>query len=150
MRASFMFGASIVVTGYVDRLMASIDPRGHHIIILGRGRCADLVDCSAFADNRQFLNHSVLDIATAVAEPFDIVMSQRDPGTPAMANEKLTADGQVIAQYNVDLTTTPWQIIEQTSRYASLLAYEDANGNLLLAQLGTDAASSGFAQRVNV
>ena len=92
----------------------------------------------------------MLDIATAVAEPFDIVMPQRDPGTPAMANEKLTADGQVIAQYNVDLTTTPWQIIEQTSRYASLLAYEDANGNLLLAQLGTDAASSGFAQRVNV
>jgi prophage tail gpP-like protein len=143
-------GTSIAITGTVDRLMPSIDPRGHNITILGRGRCRNLVDCTAFADNRQFLNHSVLDIATAVCKPFQIVVTERDPGTPAVPNETLTADGQVIPQYNVDLTTTPWQIIEQISRYASLLAYEDVNGDLVLAQVGTAQAASGFQQGVNV
>lgn len=143
-------GSTIALTGWIDRIMPSIDPRGHNIMIVGRGRCGDLVDCTAFADNRQFLNHSVLDIATAVCKPFNIVVTERDPGTPAVANEKLTADGQVIPQYNVDLTTTAWTIIEQISRYASLLAYEDVNGDLVLAQVGTSAAASGFQQGVNV
>jgi prophage tail gpP-like protein len=143
-------GSDVVLTGYVDRYAAELSPQGHNITIVGRGRCADLVDCSAFADNRQFLNHSVLDIARAVAKPFNIVVIERDPGTPALPDEKLTADGQVIPQYNVDLTSSPWQIIESICRYASLLAYEDANGDLLLAQVGTATAASGFASGVNV
>jgi prophage tail gpP-like protein len=143
-------GSDIILTGYVDRLVASIDPRGHNITIVGRGKCSDLVDCPAFADNRQFLNHSVLDIARAVAKPFNIVVIERDPGTPAIPNEKLTADGQVIPQYNVNLTNTPWQIIESICRYASLLVYEDQDGDLLLAQVGTATAASGFALGVNV
>jgi prophage tail gpP-like protein len=143
-------GPDAVLSGTVDRLMPSIDPRGHSITILGRGRCRNLVDCTAFADNRQFLNHSVLDIATAVAKPFGIVVTERDPGTPAVPNEKLTADGQVIPQFNVNLTSTPWQIIESIARYASLLAYEDVWGDLALAQVGTDTAASGFQQGVNV
>ena len=143
-------GNDIVLTGWIDRIMPSIDPRGHHITIVGRGKCADLVDCSAFADNRQFINHSVLDIATAVCKPFGIVVSQHDPGTPAIKNEPLTADGQVIPQLNVNLLTTPWEIIEQMARYASLLAYETTTGDIMLAQVGTTEAASGFTQGVNV
>lgn len=144
------FGSDVVVTGWIDRLLPSIDIHGHHITIVGRGRCADLVDCSAFADNRQFLNHSVLDIATAVCKPFNIVVSQRDPGTPATANEQTTPDGQIIPQINVNLTNTPWQIIETMARYASLLAYEDRNGDVVLSKVGTIETASGFAQGVNV
>jgi prophage tail gpP-like protein len=144
------FGSDIVLSGWVDRIMPSIDTRGHHITILGRGRCCDLVDCSAYANNRQFINHSVLDIATAVCKPFGIVVSQRDPGTPPTKNEKLTADGQVIPLLSVNLTTTPWQIVEEMARYSSLLAYESETGDLLLAQVGTAKAASGFTEGVNV
>lgn len=143
-------GPTIVLTGVIDRLMPSIDPRGHHITIIGRGRCRNLVDCSAIKDNSQFLNHTVLDIATAVAKPFGIVVTQRDPGTPPGPNEPLSADGQVIPYLNINLTTTPWQIIEEMARYASLLAYENQDGNVVLAQVGTVAAASGFASGVNV
>jgi prophage tail gpP-like protein len=143
-------GADIVLTGWIDRVMAAIDTRGHHITVIGRGRCADLVDCSAFADNRQFLNRSVLDIATAVCAPFQIVVSQRDPGVPVLKRSNLTADGQIIPQLNVNLTTTPWQIVEEMARFASLLAYENPFGNLILAQVGTAEAASGFSQGVNV
>lgn len=143
-------GASIVLTGWIDRRISSIDPRGHHITIMGRGRCSDLVDCPAFADNRQFLSRSVLDIATAVAKPFNIVVSQRDPGSPVIKNQPLTADGQIIPQLNVNLTTPVWQIIEEMARYASLLAYETTSGDVIMTQVGTTEAASGFAQGVNV
>lgn len=143
-------GSDTVVTGYVDRIMPSIDPRGHNIRVIGRGKCSDLVDCSAIKDNSQLLNHSVLDIAIAVAKPFDITVLERDPGTPPGPNEPLTADGQVIPYLNINLTTTPWEIIEEMARYASLLAYEDAGGNLILGRVGTTRAASGFTQGVNV
>lgn len=143
-------GTSIVLTGWIDRVMSSIDPRGHHITIMGRGRCGDLVDGSAFSDNRQFLSRSVLDIATAICKPYNIVVSQRDPGAPAIPNQPLTADGQIIPQLNVNLTTKVWEILEEMARYASLLAYETTSGDVILAQVGTVEAASGFAQGVNV
>lgn len=40
-------GGDTVVTGYVDRYGASIGPGEHTIRITGRGKCQDLVDCSA-------------------------------------------------------------------------------------------------------
>lgn len=145
-----LLGSDIVLTGWIDRVLPSIDPRGHHITVLGRGRCADLVDCSAYAANNQFLNRSVLDIARAVCKPFNIVVTQRDPGVPAVPNEPLTADNQVIPYYNVNLTTTAWEIIEQIARYACLLPYETETGDLLLSKVGTGTAASGFASGVNV
>jgi prophage tail gpP-like protein len=143
-------GKDSVLTGWIDRVMSSIDARGHHITILGRGRCCDLVDCSAFASNQQFLNRSILDIATAVCKPFGIKVLQRDPGTSVVKNQQLTADGQIIPQLNVNLTVTPWQIIEEMARYASLIAYEMPDGNVMLAQPGTVEAKSGFTQGANV
>jgi prophage tail gpP-like protein len=143
-------GQEIVLTGWIDRVASSIDTRGHHITVIGRGRCSDLVDCVAFADNRQFLNRSVFDIATAVSKPFNIVVSQRDPGTPVIKNSNLTADGQIIPQLNTNLTVSPFSIIEEMARYASLLAYEDVNGNVVMAQVGTKEAATGFVQGVNV
>jgi prophage tail gpP-like protein len=145
-----LIGNDIVLTGFIDRVMPSIDPHGHHITVLGRGRCADLVDCSAYANNTQFMNRSVLDIATLVCKPFNIVVSQRDPGAPALPRTQFTADGQVIPLFNVNLTTTAWQIIEEIARYACLLAYETETGDMMLAQVGTAIAASGFASGVNV
>ena len=144
------FDTQIVLTGWIDRVMPAINGADHSVTIVGRGRCCDLVDCCAFADNRQFLNRSVLDIATAVCKPFQISVFQRDPGIPAAPNETLTADGQVIPQININLQTTAWEIIESIARYASLLPYETETGDLLLAKVGTREAASGFAQGVNV
>ena len=36
-------GSDIVLTGWIDRVLPSIDTHGHHITIIGRGRCCDRV-----------------------------------------------------------------------------------------------------------
>ena len=40
-------GRDLVLTGYVDRVTPSISPGQHDVTISGRGKCQDLVDCSA-------------------------------------------------------------------------------------------------------
>jgi prophage tail gpP-like protein len=56
----------------------------------------------------------------------------------------------VPVQFNCILTETPYEIIERVARYAGVLAYENANGDLALADVGTGQHSSGFGQGVNV
>ncbi len=143
-------GDDPVITGYIDRVMPTLSARGHEIHVLGRGRCADLVDCSAIADNSQFVLRSVFDIATMVAAPYNIKVVQTDTGTAVLPNQPRANDGGIIPQLNVTLVDTPWAIIEQITRFAALLAYEDTAGNVVLSSVGTRKHVSGFEQGVNV
>ena len=142
-------GDTAVITGYADRMVRSMTPRGSEIAVMGRGRCADLVDCSAIADNSQFLNQSLLQIAQRVAAPFGISVIQQDAGTPATV-AITAADGMIIQQLNVTLDVSPWNIIEQLCRFATLLCYESAEGNVVLSSVGTQRHASGFRQGLNV
>ena len=53
-------------------------------------------------------------------------------------------------QFNVILTETPYEIIERICRWANILAYENTDGNLVIAWLGDAHMASGFAQGQNV
>ncbi len=142
-------GGTTVITGYADRMIPSFSPQGTALRAVGRGRCADLVDCSAIADNSQFLNRSILQIAQLVTARYGISVSQVDQGNPA-SGSVFAADGHVIPQLNVSLSDTPWNIIEQMCRFAALLCYEDTNGRVVLTSVGTQNHASGFQRGVNV
>lgn len=132
-------GADTVITGYVDDHQASIAAENHELRISGRGKCQDLVDCAAEWESGQITGTSALDIATKLAAPHSI---------------KVIEDGQedspLIPQINLILGETAWEIIERVCRFRGLLAYELADGNLILARTGTKAAASGFAQGKNI
>lgn len=142
-------GPDAICVGYIDRLIPQVTARSHEIHIMGRGQGADLVDCPAIADNSQFLNKSIGQIASAVAAPFGINVIQRDPGK-ASAQNPMTDTGLLIPQLTVGLTDTAWSIIETCSRFAGLLAYESADGNVILSNVGTAKHASGFKLGVNV
>ena len=142
-------GDDMVLKGYIDRLIPSISPRGHEILIMGRGRTADLVDCPAIADNSQFVNATIGKISRAVAGEFGIGVIQRDPGRVTASNPA-SGDGILIPQLTVALTDTAWGIIETCARFASLLCYESSDGNVILSDVGTAKHSSGFKTGVNV
>lgn len=131
-------GGDAVVTGYVDRFVPSFDAQGHRIEIAGRGKCQDLVDCSAEWDNGQISGASALAVANKLAAPYGITVSCDEAGL------------RVIPQFNIMLGETPFEIIDRVSRYSSLLAYEGADGNLVLARASTDQHSSGIEQGANV
>ncbi|MES2034880.1 MAG: hypothetical protein V4466_11955 [Pseudomonadota bacterium] len=131
-------GADLVLTGYVDAVIPGYGAGGHAVTIQGRGKCEDLVDCSAEWPTCQISGSNALEIAQKLSRPYGITATNIGPAGPK------------IDQFNINLTETPGDILELVCRVAQLLYYEDPNGNLVLAQAGTAKAGSGFVEGGNV
>lgn len=136
-------GGDVVITGYVDRYMPSIEPHQHQVRIMGRGKGQDLVDCAAGITPdgigpMQLAAMPTLDIAQRLAKPFGITVTSK------------AGSGKQIQQININLGETPWDLIERVTRYSQLLAYEGTDGNLILAQAASEKMASGFDEGVNV
>lgn len=144
-------GADLVITGYVDRYEPSISPRDHRIRVSGRSKCEDLVDCSAGinADGKSnglgIITSSVLQIAQQFASPFNITAS-----VIGGADVQVSLPNGSPIFFNISLTDSPMQIIEEVARYAALLVYDGPDGNLLFANVGASTMASGFKEYVNV
>jgi len=150
-------GKDKVVTGYLNRYGASLSARGHSVTLSGRGMCQDLVDCAAEWPGQQISAASVLDVAKKLAEPYGVTVT----GDRGLSVGR--PDSAIIPQMNLMLGETPMQVIERLCRISSFLAYEQADGSLLLTALeqtgaggvGPTAwkagrAASGFEEGVNV
>lgn len=131
-------GGDTVLTGYVDSYARGYDAHNHQVSVSGRGKCQDLVDCSAEYPSGQVSNVNALQLAQALAKPYGITVAAKDD------------PGAVLPQFNINLGETAWEIIERVCRYAGLLAYEDVDGNLVLSRVGDVTAASGFTEGKNV
>ncbi|WP_175795971.1 phage baseplate assembly protein [Burkholderia anthina] len=131
-------GGDTVVTGYVDRYIPSFDTYDHRIRVAGRGKCQDLVDCSAEWSNGQISGASALAVASKLAAPYGITASCYESGL------------RVIPQFNLMLGETPFEIIDRVSKYSSLLAYEETDGNLILARASTLQHATNLEEGQNV
>lgn len=131
-------GTDKVITGYVDRVLDTLEADSHTLRIVGRGKCQDLVDCAAEWPSGQLVNGNVLQIAQKLAQPYGITVKARvDPG-------------RVVPQFNLMLGETAWDVIERCARWAQLLVFEDEEGALVLDREGSERAASGFTQGQNV
>ncbi|MDI1300605.1 MAG: Mu P family protein [bacterium] len=135
-----MSGKDLIMTGYVDRYMPSLDAGSHSITVTGRGKCQDLVDCSTLVKGGQIIDGDALTVAQTLANPFKVTVKQQ-------AGCKTKVDYQ---QFNVIPGETPWTIIERVCRNAAVLCYETPDGNILLAHASDEYAGSGFEEGVNI
>ncbi|WP_454825402.1 phage baseplate assembly protein [Paraburkholderia xenovorans] len=135
---SVAIGTDVVLTGYVDRVIPGFDRKSHRIRVVGRGKCQDLVDCSAEWEGGQISGSNALQIAQKLAAPYGITVTSDGN------------DGPSIPQINLMIGETAFEVIERISRYAGLLAYDLPDGNLRLARAGVDSHSSGLAQGQNI
>lgn len=133
-----LIGEDAVLTGYVDRIMRSLDTRSHTVTITGRSKCADLVDAAAEWPGGQIVGSTVLEIAQKLAAPYGINVTA--PGDP----------GPAIPKFNLMLGETPFAIIERLCRFGQLLAYDDPDGDLVLSTVSSRQTASGFREGVNV
>ena len=131
-------GRNAVLTGYIDSVRPSISSREHTIAVVGRSKCADLVDCSAVWPGGQISGSDVLEVARKLAKPYDIEVDAIDDV------------GAGIDKIQLMRGETPYEIIERICRFRQLLAYDDTDGNLLLARVSTRRAASGFREGWNV
>lgn len=131
-------GPDLVLTGYVDIVSSGYGPGNHAVQIVGRGKCADLADCSAEWPGGQISSAPALAIAQKLAKPYGITVKNLGPA------------GQPVPQFNINIGMTPAEVIEMVTRHAALLFYEGPDGNLILNQAGTAKAGSGFVEGQNV
>lgn len=131
-------GLDLVITGYVDRVVPSMNANMHEIRVTGRGKCQDLLDCAAQWPNGQISNCTAFDIASKLAVPYNIDVACDVTGLP------------IIPQQNIMLTETAYEIIERSSRFSALLVYENADGSLQLARAGIVPMASGVQEGINL
>jgi len=135
----------LALTGYVDRYAPSISRMTHGVAISGRSKCADLVDSAAIFEDEQGN-----DVPTQLSAVSALALAERFAAPHGISVSAPDGPGPTIPQHLANLTETPFEIIERVARYAKLLAYDDPEGNLVLAQVGSKAHASGFEQGVNV
>lgn len=135
--AQIRIGADTVITGYVEVTDRVVAPRQHEIAVAGRSKLADLVDCSGFTQQWQFNNLTLVSIAQAVCAPFGIAVS--------------APDGDSAAQPSVPIivTETGFELLEEVARWSAKLLYDDTDGNLVIANVGSRAHASGVVEGQN-
>lgn len=141
-------GSDTVITGYIDRYMPSFDAHSHDVRIMGRSKCEDIVDCSITPDvlnGGSMTTGSLVSLAQQLCQKYGVTVKSLTGG-----QVPLSASGGGPLTFNAVLTETPYEIIERIARYASVLVYDDTDGNLVLANVGTSTHASGFQQGVNV
>ena len=137
-------GDDVVVTGYIDRYLPRITPTSHTIRVMGRGKCQDLVDCSAEWPGGQITGATALEIAKNIANVYGIQVIE------SPRSQEAKYDQLPIPTVNLILTETAWEVIERTCRFRGLLAYEQADGTLYLSRVGDASMGNGFSVGDNV
>lgn len=131
-------GSDTVVTGYIDRWAPMISRASHEVRAVGRSKCADLVDCSAYWPNNVITGATPLQIAQRLAKPYGI----------SVASDVESAT--TVPQFSLNWGESSQQVIDRISRWAALLYYDLPDGSLFLTRVGTKQAASGVVQGKNI
>jgi prophage tail gpP-like protein len=131
-------GGEAVITGYIDKYGARVSADRHSIQVSGRSKSQDLVDCSAFLPQMAVKNVDAVTLGNQLGQDYGITFSTLG-----------TVPSQVLPQFSVTFSETPYQIMERVARYQQLLLYDGTDGNVILAQAGATTAASGIVQGVN-
>lgn len=131
-------GGKRVITGYINRFSPSIAAKKHSISVSGRGKCQDLVDCSANWKGGVFRNLTLEQIARPLAKFFNIETKMKANPT------------KIIPTFVLQYGETNFEIIQRLAKYSKLLCYEDEFGDLVLSNINFDKAASGVEEGKNV
>ena len=134
-------GDDVVITGWVDDDAVDIAAEDHTLTLVGRGKTEDLVDCSAEYGSGMISGVTALAVAQRLCSAYKGLSARLAAGADA---------GPTIPQLLLDYTETAAGIIQRVAQNAGLLAYEDAQGVLVLARAGTRTAASGAVYGKNV
>lgn len=129
-------GKSPVLTGYIDRVEASISAGSRSITVAGRSKTADLVDCSV--EGSKFDGLTVKEVADKLCAPFGIrVLLLGNAGTAFQA-------------IVVEQGETIFNLLDRLCREKKLLMYPGYNGELILSARGTYRVPTQIQQGVNL
>ena len=127
-----------VITGYIDEVEPSHDAGNHELVIRGRDRSADLVDCVAESDGREWNGRTLTQIATDLCKPFGInVIAQADVG-----------DAFKVGRIEPDETV--FETLSRAARQRGVLLMADGRGSLVITTAGTAVAGTPLILGKNI
>lgn len=127
-----------VISGYVDELLPSFDHQSHSVVVVGRDKTGDLVDCSAIAATGAWRDRTLLQVARDIARPFGIkVTAETDVGSPFTV--AALQEGE-----------TAWEALERAARMRGVLMVADAAGDLVITRAGKQRVGTPLVQGQNV
>jgi prophage tail gpP-like protein len=137
-------GDDVVLSGFIETIEHTLAPRTHLITLSGRGKLADLVDCSCRID-KVYANTSLEALCTAIAMPYSVDVFVPPNGTQAILDKLPVLPRQIVS-----ITETAWEVIERYARYCGMLVFESEEGELTISTAGTELGGSGIALGQNV
>jgi prophage tail gpP-like protein len=114
-----------VISGYLDRIAPQYNASSHEVTFSGRSKTCDLVDCSAIFPTGQILKGTAQSIIEKVCKPFGIKL---------LFN---ATDNSQIPDFQIQPGETAQSIIEKVCKRTGLTYTDDAEGNLVIAAVGT-------------
>lgn len=131
-----LIGTDRVMTGYVEATPVRYDARSISTGISGRSKTADLIDCSASPS--QYAGRSLVQVAADLAKPFSI--SVIDAGGTSGALQGIQADqGETVMD-----------VLNKMLGLQQALAYDDAQGNLVIGGIGSQMALTALVLGENI
>lgn len=136
--ASVEIDGETVITGYIDGINPQLDATGYSIVLVGRDRAADLIDCSAIAAPGSWTGRSIEAIAAELAKPFGI-------SVVAKANT-----GEKVKRFAIQQGESVHAAIERLARYRGLLAVSNPQGEVELIRPGSGAPVAQLVEGENI
>lgn len=130
--------AETLITGYVDTIEASLGEQSRTLMLTGRSKTGDLVDCSADVEGGRFRDQTLEQMARLLAEPFGIDVT-------------VEADiGAAFPAVQIETGETVHALLTRLARHRAILVTDTPEGGLRLTQPGASRAPEALAQGVNV
>ncbi|WP_234099665.1 phage baseplate assembly protein [Enterobacter roggenkampii] len=133
-----LIGADRVLTGYVDSTPLRYDANSVSASIVGRSKTEDLIDCSAPTQPGQFTNRSLAQIVSTLAQPF---------GVPVVS---ATSESETLTSFQVDFGETVSEALNRLLGLEQVLAFDNADGALVLDTVGNEKAHTALVLGENV
>ncbi|MFH5926448.1 phage baseplate assembly protein [Roseomonas xinghualingensis] len=132
-------GGTVVLTGHVDVVAPTIEARRHEVLITGRSKTADLIDCTPELRGSELRGATLDAVARALATPFGVtVRAETEMGEPFKSEAML------------DHGETAFEAIERLCRLRSVLATDAPDGALVLARTGQGRAKDSLQEGRNI
>ncbi|WP_439861634.1 phage baseplate assembly protein [Pseudomonas sp. MBLB4136] len=130
------YDGELLITGYLDNVAPTYNGQDHSLMVAGRDKTADLVDCSAPAT--QWIGRSLAAVARELCAPFGIAVIDL-AGANAPFRSLKPNDGETV-----------FEMLDQAARIRGVLLITDGRGNLVITRAGTERANDALRLGDNI
>ncbi len=139
MSAVIKLDGTTVLIGWVDEVEPSGDAQTSSIVITGRDKTGDLVDCAAAANGpTEFKNLTLDQLVTKICAPFGITVTTQAPV------------GTAFSRFALQPHDKAFPVIDSACKQRAVLPVSDGVGGLLLTTAGTGTAPAPLTRGVNI